>query len=223
VIRLKQELLPPGLSAIVRRRADGDLDVIVSSALSAGHRRAAVRAGLRAIQPADRRAGPVPVPALIALALAGNWLRDIGRLLRLHPVATVAAAATATAAAVVFAVAPPVHGPVVGGQNPPTRVQQPGSAVSPPAGGGRASPSAPAVARPTPSAVPVAASASTGATTTPAPAASQPNPATSAAQPMPGAPTPTPGAGTPAATPSGTATGRGGGLCLELLGLWVCL
>ena len=68
VIRLRHETLPAGLSAIVRRRADGDLEVIISTALSAGRQRAAVRAGLRAMQPARRHAALLPLPALITLA-----------------------------------------------------------------------------------------------------------------------------------------------------------
>jgi hypothetical protein len=207
VIRLRHEALPAGLSAIVRRRADGDLEVIVSTALSGGRQRAAVRAGLRTMEPARRRVTPLPLPALITLALGGTWLRAIGRLLRLRTAATIAVAATAGAAAVAIAVAPHVRGPAVTGRNPP------GAAATPPGSGAgpahaSATPSAPIVAQPQPSAMPVAAHSSTAGTTPSA--TSQPVPAMSA----PGTPTPTP-------TPSGT--GGGPGICLEVLGVWVCL
>ncbi|HYK69227.1 MAG TPA: hypothetical protein VEV45_14880 [Streptosporangiaceae bacterium] len=211
MIRLRHESLPPGLSALVRRRADGDLIVVVSAALSAGRQRAAVRSGLRAMQPAGRRAGSLPVPALIMLALAGTWLRAIGRLIRPHPVATMAVATTATAAAVVFAVAPHVHRPAIAGQNPGGAVQEPRSTPSPRVRSG-ATPSASAVAQPTPSAIPVAARSTTGATA-PLPAASQASPATSAQQP----------ASTPTATPAPTGTGGSSGICLAVLGIWICL
>jgi hypothetical protein len=208
VIRLRHETLPAGLSALVRRRADGDLDVVVSAALSAGRQRSAVRAGVRAMQPARRPARALPVPALITLALAGTWLR---RLLRLHPAVTIPVAATATAAALVIAVAPHVHGPAVAGRNPPGAAVAPqrGSAAgSPVPGRGRVTPSAPIAAQPLPSAMPVAARSSAGPTT------SQPSPAASAPQQPQGAPTPTP-------APSGT--GGGGGICVEVLGIWVCV
>jgi hypothetical protein len=212
VIRLRHETLPAGLSAIVRRQADGDLEVIVSTGLSAGRQRAAVRAGLRTMEPARRRAALLPLPALITLALGGTWLRTIGRLLRLRPVATIAVAATAAAAAVVIAAAPHVHGPAVTGRNPA------GAAVAPPRYGpahasATPSPSASALAQPLPSATPVAARSSTGGTAPPV--TSQPNPAPSAGQQAP--------PGTPAPTPAPSGTGGGGPICLELLGIWVCL
>jgi hypothetical protein len=211
VIRLRHEALPAGLSAILRRRADGDLEVIVSTALSGGRQRAAVRAGLQTMEPARRRVAPLPLPALITLALGGTWLRTIGRLLRVRPAATIAVAATAAAAVVAIAAAPHLHGPAVTGRNPPgAAVAPPGPRAGPAHAG--ATPSAPIVAQPAPSAMPVAAHSSTGST---APSAtSQPFPATSAGQQTPGTPTPTP-------TPSGT--GGGNGICLEVLGLWVCL
>jgi hypothetical protein len=208
VIRVRHETLPAGLSAIVRRQADGDLDVIVSTTLSVGRQRAAVRAGLRAMQPARRRAAVLPVPALVTLALAGNWLRAIARLLRLRPVATIAVAATA-AAAVAIAAAPYLHRPAVPGRNPAgAALAPPGSAAGPttPAPG-RGTPSAPAGAQPLPTVIPVAARSPTVP-----PATSQPSPGTSAPMPTPGAPTPTP---TPAS--------GGGVICLEVLGLWVCV
>lgn len=205
MIRLRHETLPAGLSAIVRRRADGELDVIVSTALSAGRQRAAVRAGLRTMQPARRRVAPLPVPALITLALGGTWLRAIGRLLRLRPAATMAVAATSVAAAVAIVVAPHLHGPAVARRNPAgaTVAPPPGSAAGP----ARATPSPPTAARPLPSAMPVAAHSSTAATAPPV--TPQPYPATSSApQQTPGAPTP---------------SGKPGGICLEVLGLRICV
>jgi len=207
VIRLRHETLPAGLSAFVRRRPDGDLDVIVSSALSAGRQRAAVRAGLRAIQPTGR-GRPVAVPALIALALAGTWLRAIGRLLRLHLAAATTVAGTVMAAAVVLAVAPHPHGPASAGRNPVVAAPAPG-ATSGPTVPGFAAPSASAVVQPLPSGMPVAARSPAWGTATPA--ASEPSPAASAPHP--------PSTPTPAA--SGTAGGNG--ICVELFGIWVCV
>jgi hypothetical protein len=212
VTRIRHETLPAGLSAIVRRRADGDLDVIVSTTLSAGRQRAAVRVGLRAIQPARRRAAALPVPALVTLALAGTWLRAVARLLRVRPVATIAVAAAA-AAVVAIAAVPYLQSPAVPGRNPAGTSLAPGSAARPTAPAhGRGAPSAPARAQPLPSAMPVAARSPTGATAPPA--TSQPSPGTSAPMPTPGAPTPVP-------TP--TPAGDGGGICLEVLGLWICV
>jgi hypothetical protein len=211
VIRIRHETLPAGLSAIVRRQADGDLDVIVSTTVSAGRQRAAVRAGLRAMRPARRRAAVLPVPALVTLALAGTWLRAIARLLRLRPVATIAVAATA-AVAVAIAAAPHLHRPAVPGRNPAgAALPPPGVAAGPTAPApGHAMPSAPAGAQPLPSVIPVAARSPAGATAPPA--TSQPSLATSAPVPTPGAPTPTP-----------TPAGGGGVICLEVLGLWICV
>lgn len=205
MIRLRHETLPAGLCALVRRRGDGDLEVIVSSALSAGRRRAAVRAGLRAIRPARRSTGWLPVPALITLALAGSWLRVVGRLIRLHLAASVAVAATATTAAVVIAVTPPLlHGSPGGGRSPAggALAPQPGptAGLSAPARG-RATPSSAAVAQPPPSAVPVAAGSLIGPAATPTPQQQT----------------------TSAPAPSPSATGGSGGICLVLLGIWVCL
>jgi hypothetical protein len=206
MIRLRHENLPAGLSALVRR-SDGDLEVIVSTTLSAGRQRAAVRAGLRAMGPAERGAGPLPVPALIMIALAGTWLRAIGRLLRLHLAATTAVAGTVMAAAVVLAVAPHLHGPASPGRNPAVAASAPG-ATGGPTVPGFAAPSA--VVQPVPSGMPVAARSPAEATSTPA--ASQPSPAASAPHPPPSAP-----------TPAASGTGGSNGICLELLGIWVCL
>jgi len=209
MIRLRHENLPAGLSALVRRRSDGDLEVIVSTTLSAGRQRAAVRAGLRAMRPAERGTGPLPVPALIMIALAGTWIRAIGRLLRLHLAATTAVAGTVMTAALVIAVAPQLHGPVSPGRNPAVAAPAPG-ATGGPTVPGFAAPSAPAAVQPLPSGMPVAARSPAGATATPA--ASQPSPAASAPQPPPSAP-----------TPAASRTGGGNAICLELLGIWVCL
>ena len=208
VIRLRHETLPAGLSAIIRRRADGDLEVTISTALSAGRQRAAVRAGLRAMEPAGRRAAFFPLPALIMLALGGTWLRAIGRLLRLHPAATIAAAATAATAAVAITVVPHLHSPAGADRNPPGAAVAPPGATAKPAPG-RGTPAVPAVP---PSAIPVAARPSAGETAPPA--TSQPSSAPSGPQQTPGAPAPTP-------APSGT--GGAGPICIEVLGLRVCL
>jgi len=223
VIHIRHETLPAGLSALVRRRADGDIDVVVSTAVSAGRQRAAVRAGVRAIQPGRHRSGPIPVPALILLALAGTWLRAAGRMMRLRPAATIAVATTAAVAAGVIAVAPHLHGPAAG-RSPAgaARAPQRGAASSAAPAPGRTTPSAPAGTRPVPSGIPVAVHAPTGTTTTPVPAASGPQPATSGPQPATSAPQPTPGASTATPTPA-PSDKDGRGICLSLLGVWVCV
>jgi hypothetical protein len=221
VIRVRHEPLPSGLSAVVRRRPGGETDIVVSTLLTPGRQRAAVRVGLRAARPADQRS-VLPVPLLGALALAWASARAIARGLRLHPAALVTAAGavtTVTAAAVVIAVVPHHHGsagsghPAAGALSPPT------AAPAPRRSAGQAAPStqpaagAKSTESPAPSVVPVA--DHTGA------APSRPTPTPGVSQPSPGSAAPSPTTA-PQPSPSPSA-GGGGGVCLDLLGLRVCL
>jgi len=205
VIRVRHEALPPGLSALVRRRPDGGLDVIVSTALSAHRRRAAVRLALRAIQHAGRRTGVLPVPALILLALSGTWLRAIGRLMRLRPAATIAVATTASVAVVAIAVVPHMHGPAVAGPNPAgvASSPHPQSTAGQVARGGP-TPSAPAATQPQPSAIPAAVHSPAGA------AASTSVPQQTLTEPAPTpSPAPSPSASAVLTNGAAAAAGRG--------------
>jgi hypothetical protein len=222
VIRVRHERLPSGLSAVVRRRPGGDTDIVVSTLLTPPRQRAAVRVGLRAARPADQRS-VLPVPLLGLLALAWASTRAIARGLRLHPVAlmTAAGAVTAvTAAAVVIAVVPQQHGQAGGGRPAAGALSPAAPAPAPGQSAGRPSRSTqPAAAphssgRPAPTVIPVADHS--------AAASSRPTPAPGESQPSPGSAQPSPT--TPPAQPSPSpSTGGGEGVCIDLLGLRVCL
>jgi len=83
VIRIRRLTLPAGLSAIVRRGADNNLDVLVSASLEPERARAAVRLALRAFRPGRRpAAGLLPLPLVLLAAAGVRWLRTAGMLLR---------------------------------------------------------------------------------------------------------------------------------------------
>ena len=220
MIRVRHEPLPSGLSAVVRRRPGGDTDVVVSTLLTPARQRAAVRVGLRAARPADQRS-LLPVPLLGLLALAWASTRAIARGLRLHPVALVAATGAMTAvaaAAVVIAVVPQQHGPAgsghpaTGALSPAAPLPAPGQSAGRPARSTQPAAGPHSPGRPTPTVVPVAdhsVTASSGSSTTPG----QSRPSSSSAQPST----------TPSAQPSPSPSTGGGGVCIDLLGLRVCL
>lgn len=221
MIRVRHEPLPAGLSAVVRRRSGGDTDIVVSTLLTPARQRAAVRVGLRAARPADQRS-VLPVPLLGLLALAWASARAIARGLRLHPVALVTAAGAVTtvaAAAVVIAVVPPQHGPegsahpATGALSRPAPAPAPGQSAGRPARSSQPAAGPHSSGLPTPTVIPVAdhsVTASSGPSTTPG-----------ESRPSPGSAQPS---STPAAEPSPSpSTGGGGGVCIDLLGLRVCL
>jgi hypothetical protein len=223
VIRIRHESLPSGLSAVVRRRPGGDTDIVVSTLLNPARQRAAVRVGLRAARTADRRS-VLPVPLLGVLALGWASCRAIVRAVRLHPAALVAAAGAVTAvtaAAVVIAVVPHQHATTGGGHQAAGALPAP--APAPARTAGRPTPSTQpaagphATTQPTPSVVPVA-DHPVVAASGPTPTAGAPAPGASSAQSPTATPQPQ-----PQPSPSPSAGGGGGGVCLDLLGLRVCL
>ena len=74
MIRVRHLPLPAGLSALVRRGADGDPEIFVSDALEPDGQRAAVRLALRSSRQAGWRAGLLPVPLVLLLATCRSGL-----------------------------------------------------------------------------------------------------------------------------------------------------
>jgi hypothetical protein len=215
LIRVRHESLPAGLSAVVRRRPGGDTDVVVSTILSPARQRAAVRVGLRVARPTGRRAA-LPVPLVGLLAITWAAARGIAKGLRIHLAAVVAAASVVTAGAVVVAVVPQLHG-APGGRHPAAGATQasapvPGHSALRPTQGAQPGAGPRPTTLPSPSAAPIvdrSAAAGSGGSE-PAPGTSAPGSGALPASPAP----------QPSASPSG---GGSGGLCLDLLGIWVCL
>ncbi len=221
MIRIRHLNLPAGLSALVRRSPDGDLEIFISDALEPLRQRAAIRVALRSTRQAGWRAGLLPVPLVLLLAAGRSGLRAAANALRVHALASAAAAtlAVASAAALIIAL-PHHHPPLIAGKLPGAgHVHAPapaGSAsISPPRShAARRAPSTghlqPAV---TPAAVPSAAASPGRMPTIAAPSAS---------------PLPTISGGTSssparAASPAPPKPTTGGTTCLVLLGLRICL
>jgi hypothetical protein len=253
MIRIEHRPLPDGLSAVAQRGAHGDLTIIVSASLDAGHQRVAVRAALRAARRHDWQLGLVPIPAVVVLSGAGALLRrlghvlrarQLGHVLRAHAVASISTAVAGLAAAtfLVYAI-PAQHGPVTAAPGGPPAQQsspaQPGSHPQPggrsrPGPSGRAGATGPGVisvisptghSRPAPS---PGTQPSPTAEPSPTPSASSSGPAPPPTQP----PGPTPSsssssassAPSPTPTPSSSSTsGGGGGVCVRVLGVEVCV
>ncbi len=223
MIRIRRLTLPTGLSALVRRAPEGDLEIFVSDALEPGDQRAAVRVALRSSRQAGWRAGLLPVPLVLVLAATRSGLRAAARALRVHGLASTAAASVAVASAAALIVAlPHHHAPSSAGKLPHAgRVYapEPGrtASLSPGASRSPRARSAQAGRLPlrqvSPAAIPSAA-ASPGRT----PATAGP---TASPVPTPSGMESSPPASTPAPTPSQPAAG--GSTCLVILGLWVCL
>jgi hypothetical protein len=224
VIRINHVTLPAGLSAFARRSPDGDLEVFVSEALPPDRQRAAVRVALRASRRSGWRGALLPVPVAVMLAGRRGWLSRIGRALRLHPVASSAAATLAvTGAAVAVAVLPHLPGHVSAGQLPAPAAVAPvpghSGASTRPTGGPRGR-SHGRTAKPHPAqgespAPGQASAAGSGHSVAPTPVESrQPSPA-QGSSPVTTQPSPSP-------APSPTST-QGGESCVPLLFITVCL
>jgi hypothetical protein len=93
MIRVRHLTLPSGLSAFVRKAANGDLEVFVSDTLEPERARAAVKMALRTFRPASQRAGLLPVPVALVLAGGRTWLRALFRTLHAHLAASAATSA----------------------------------------------------------------------------------------------------------------------------------
>jgi hypothetical protein len=221
MIHLERVDLPHGLHALAYRDARGNVVIYVSQTLDAAYQRAAVVAAIRASRRAGWRAGlpSAGVALLLGIrAAAGN----AARALRARPLAWGAAAATAVlgaSVAAVFITATPNHQapPESAGRQAPHYVlprPQPGQRpahASHPTQARRAPTASPAPGRLTGYGQPSPSPAPTGGSS-PAPAASSPAPPT---------PTPTPTEPTP--TPTPTHSPPPSGICVDLLGLRVCL
>ncbi len=235
MIRVRHLMLPPGLSAFVRRVSDGDLEVYVSDALEPERARAAVRMALRAVEPAGRRAGLLPLPLPLVLLLAGSrrWLSGLVRMLRGHALLTAAAStavvAAAASAVVVFAL--PHHPPGASAGLTPSQLQQPPVSARgvPPVSGhsSRAAGGEPSRGdHLAPTVSPVAARSPVPATSKPGADGSAPTPqpsATGTTAPTGPTPSPTPSSSPPAGGGGGGTGGGGGGHCIGLVIITLCL
>jgi hypothetical protein len=223
VIRINHVALPPGLSAFARRIPDGDVEVFVSQALTPDRQRAAVRLALRACRRAGWRGVLLPVPVGAMLAGSRGWLGRTAVALRGHPVVSAAVATVAvTGAAVGVAVLPPQHshaGHISAGQLPPPAAiaPVPGGTTTPSTGSPRHGQTAKPHPTPGQSESPGAGHSTTSATghsTTPAPGASPQPTAWQSSSPASTEPSP---------SPQPSPTQSGGGDCITLLGVTVCL
>jgi hypothetical protein len=215
VIHLERVALPPGLRAVAYRDKRGNLVIYVSESLDAARQRAAVVEAIRASRRTEWRGG-LPSAAIVLFLGIRTALWRAGGALKARPVAWGAAATTAVAgasAAAVFITAIPHHP-----ASPPSASRQPGpSAVRPltpqPPGHASRQVHARAVTAPSTSAGRGQAAAAQRPRPTPtASAGSSPSPA-----PAPSAsPSPTPTQPAPSPSPSS-------GICVDLLGIRVCV
>jgi hypothetical protein len=245
MIRIERVGLPPGMKAFARRE-NGTVFVYVSAGLSPGQRLEAIRQALRAAPDAGWRSGrhPVLLPALaggagLRSAPGGRWPYWV--LLT----AAVAAVASVIAMTVLRGGGAPRHGGGPGVALQPGGSSSPGQASGP--GGTRSSapsgsvPAGPDERKPGPRApkpqttgtpVPVP---TPGGSPTPG---TSPTPGRSPTQPPPspsGAPTPSPStstapappgpspSGSPSPSPSGKPTGSSPQVCVDVLGVTVCV
>ena len=234
MIRVRHLMLPPGLSAFVRRVSDGDLEVYVSDALDPERARAAVRMALRAVEPAGRRAGLglLPLPLVLLVASGRRWLSGLFRTLRGHALVTAAATAAvvAVAAAGVVVFALPHHPPVASARQAPGQLRQPpvsGGGVRPPSDhSSHATGSQPGrTGHLAPTVSPVAARSPVPASSKPGSASSGPTPPPSGTgTTTPAGPTPTPSpSSSPPASGGGGGSSGGGGHCIGLVVITLCL
>jgi len=224
MIRIEHRPLPAGLGAIARRETHHILTITVSTSLDAAAQRSAVRVALRAARRHDWRSALVPLPLLLFPGVLRSLVSKLGHVLHLHGVATALAAGSVVAvAATGLVVIGAVHTP--GGVNaarPPTPSYQPSPAAGQPGTGNSPSSSSPRNASPShvgPVKPPVVVVTSPGTNPRPSASASTPGTQGQSAQPSPSSTTSAP---QPTPTPSPTAH-HGGGTCIKILGLVVCL
>jgi len=221
MIRIEHRSLPAGLDAIARQETHRIVTITVSTSLDAAAQRSAVRVALRAARRHDWRLALVPLPLLLFPAVFRSLVSKLGHVLHLHGVATALATGSVVAvAATGLVVIGAVHTPGrVSAARPPTPSYQPSPAAGQPGTGNSPNSSAPRNASPShvrPAKPPVVVVTSPGTNPRPSAWASTPG---QSARPSPSstasAPQPTP-------TPSPTAH-HGGGTCIKILGLVVCL
>jgi len=225
MIRIEHLTLPGGLSAIARKGASGELVLVVSTALPSDQRREAIRVALRAARRHEWQLGLVPLPVVAALSWLRRSLRPFGHVVRAHAVASAVTSTAVTAAAAIAAlvlVAAPPSNPHLSAVGPaaPSQLKSGGTTTEPhggrqgqqraaltPSHPGRTKPGVVTVAKPGTSPRP-APSTSTG---TPSP---KPEPEPSSA--------PTTAQPSPAPAPSASQS-SGGGDCIHVLGLVICV
>jgi hypothetical protein len=216
VIHLERVALPQGLRAVAYQDKRGNLIIYVSKTLDAACQRAAVVEAIRASRRTERRDGGLPSAALVLLLGIRTALWRVGGALKARPVAWGAAATTAAvgaSAAAVFITAIPHHP-----ASPPSASRQPGpSAVRPLTPQGQ--PPAPARRQVRARAV---AAPSTSAGRAQAAAAERPRPTPTASAGSSPTPAPAPSA-SPSPTPTQPAPSPSGGICVDVLGLRVCV
>jgi hypothetical protein len=218
VIHLERVALPQGLRAVAYRDKRGNLIIYVSETLDAARQRTAVVEAIRASRRTEWRNGGLPSAGIVLLLGIRTVLWRAAGALKARPVAWGAAATAAVAgasAAGVFITAVPHHPasppsasrqPEPGAVQPLTpQGQPPGhtshqaharAAATPGSSAGRGQAAAAERGRPAPT-------SSGGSSPTPAPSAS---------------PSPTPAQPTPAPSPSPS-----GGICVDVLGIRVCV
>lgn len=211
MIHLERVALPPGLRAVAHRDKRGNLVVYVSETLDAAGQRAAVVEAIRASRRTEWRRGGLPSAGIVLLLGIRTALWRAAGALRVHPVAWGAVATTAVAgasAAGVFITAVPHH--------PASRPPQPSAAqpLTPPGrppGHEGHQVHARAVAAP---------STSTGRGQ--AAAAGRPRPASTSSGGSSPTPAPTPSA-SPTPTQPAPSPSSSSGVCVDVLGIRVCL
>ena len=215
MIHLERVALPQGLRAVAYRDKRGNMIIYVSETLDATRQRAAVVEAIRASRRTEWRRGGLPSAGIVLLLGIRTLLWRAAGAIKARPVAWGAAATTAVAgasAAGVFITAVPHH------PSPPSASRQPGpSAVQPitpqgqPPGHATRRAHARAAAAPSSSAGRgQAAAAERGRPVPTSSGGSSPTPAP--------APSPSPTQPTPAPSPSPS-----GGICLDVLGIRVCV
>lgn len=216
VISVRHTTLPEGLSVLAVRNPGGNVTLFVSDAITPDRQRAAVRAALSASRRADWRAVLIPLPVAVMLTHVRTSLSAVIKACQAHAAVTAAAVLAVAAAAAIVAVVPHRVAPHVSAANTPAGSAQPagpgGSASHRgstghsrhgnhvPLGGG-------------PSTAP-----STGRSSAPGRA---PSPAPSPTATPTARPTPTTSAA-PTSSPTPKPSG-GGGTCIWLLGIKVCV
>lgn len=228
--RLEHVSLPAGLSAIARWGENGELTITVSAALEPGQQRDAVRVALRAARRHSWPLGLLPVPAFAFLPAIRASLRNLGRVVRAHAAATAVVTSSVVlgvaGAAVMVATAPHAH---TGAGSAPGAAPsyRPSPAAGQPVGprqGNAARPGAAPPSRAGSTGPGVVAVATHSAAPRPAPSPSASTQPSSGPAPSEPAPSPPPPAASPSPSPSSSPpSSGGGGHCIDLLGVVICL